>query len=86
MRWCIYLILILLLVSGLDAANYYVSPTGNDSDDGLTIGTAWASIDNGNGMLLPGDTVFVLAGTYAGPVTISDNGQAGDRNVVGVFG
>jgi hypothetical protein len=46
--------------------NYYVSTSGNDEDDGLTIGTAWASIDNGDqeSLLVPGDTVNVLPGTY----------------------
>jgi len=47
--------------------NYYVSTAGNDDDDGLTIGTAWASVDNGDqkSLLVPGDTVNVLPGTYA---------------------
>ncbi|MHB9035535.1 MAG: carboxypeptidase regulatory-like domain-containing protein [Armatimonadota bacterium] len=45
---------------------YYVSPTGNDGDTGLSEAHAWATIDNGdiNNKLSPGDKVIVLPGTY----------------------
>ncbi len=48
------------------ARTFYVSPDGNDADDGRSPSTAWASIDRGDrdGMLLPGDTVIVGAGAY----------------------
>ena len=48
------------------ATEYYVSPSGNNSDDGLSPATAWESIDNGDkkGFLVPGDTVNILVGTY----------------------
>jgi len=65
--------------------SYYVSPTGNDGADGLTPGTAWATIDNGEdrGVLGPGDTINVLAGTYG---TTSDvklvTGGTAERRIV----
>ncbi len=48
------------------ATTYYVSPSGNDSNSGLTSAAAWATIDNGDvkQKLNSGDTVTVLAGTY----------------------
>ena len=51
----------------LGGTSYYVSTTGSDLADGLTEGTAWASIDNGDilGILLPGDTVNILPGDYS---------------------
>lgn len=59
---------------------YYVSTGGNNDDDGLTEGTAWASIDNGDvkGLLYPGDTVYVLNGTYTttAAIMLSTYGQA----------
>jgi hypothetical protein len=41
----------------------YVSPTGNDGNDGLTSATAWATIAHSTA-LLPGDEVQVAPGTY----------------------
>ncbi len=45
---------------------YYVKTDGDDYSDGLTPATAWATIDNGDGfgIVQPGDTVQVIAGTY----------------------
>lgn len=50
----------------IPATTYYVSTTGSDSNDGLTPGTAWATLTKGDasGILKPGDTVIVLAGVY----------------------
>lgn len=44
---------------------YYVSPDGSDDNEG-TIDSPWATISNGDvkGMLVPGDTVIIKAGTY----------------------
>lgn len=53
------------LASG-EGVTYHVSPSGSDSNDGLTAATAWATIDKGDRdhMLYPGDTVLVEPGTY----------------------
>ncbi len=60
---------------------YYVSPSGDDSNSGLTPGTAWATIDNGDSLLFPGDTVYVLPGTYTEPVIITASGLADNKIV-----
>ncbi|UCE24992.1 MAG: right-handed parallel beta-helix repeat-containing protein [Candidatus Zixiibacteriota bacterium] len=57
---------------------YYVRPDGSDSADGRTGMTAWQTIDNANSFLLPGDTVYVLPGTYNDSVFVSDTGLADD--------
>jgi len=44
--------------------NYYVSKTGDNSDDGLSIGTAWKTIQYAAGHVIPASTVNILAGTY----------------------
>ncbi len=72
------------------ATQYYVSPTGNDIDDGLTEGAAWASIDNGEvtAVLVPGDAVNVLPGTYtlSSTIEITTSGTAGNPIVYRKYG
>jgi len=48
------------------AATYYVSMAGDDSNSGLTTNLAFATIQEGINNTAPGDTIEVLAGTYAG--------------------
>ncbi len=61
---------------------FYVSMSGNDDNDGLTLATAWATMDKGDrdNVLIPGDTVRIQAGTYADrQVTLSNkSGAAGN--------
>jgi len=45
----------------------HVAPTGNDSNDGLTSSTAWATLAHASA-LSPGDEIRVAAGTYPCPV------------------
>lgn len=44
---------------------YYVAPTGDDANDGRTPQTAWRNISRAAELLVPGDTVRILAGVYA---------------------
>jgi hypothetical protein len=60
---------------------YYVGPSGNDEADGHSPATAWATIDRGDSLLFPGDTVYILPGSYVGPITITDSGLT-DQHVV----
>ncbi len=61
------LLFILLICSNqlLFAVNYYVSPAGNDDANGLSIATPFLTIERATYAVLPGDTVFVRAGTYS---------------------
>ena len=46
---------------------YYVSNSGNNSNDGSTISTAWRTITyaaSSGSDVSPGDTVFIKAGDY----------------------
>ena len=57
--------LVLLLASAAGATTYYVDQaTGNDADDGLTLGNAWATISHACSTLTAGDTALIRAGTY----------------------
>ncbi len=71
LKWSVVAVVCLALLaiaqlSGF-AATYYVTTTGSDTNDGLTIPTAWATIDNGdrNSLLNAGDLVLVEPGTYS---------------------
>lgn len=66
------LFFVLIAVGSAHATTYYVSPSGNDGYSGLRTTSPWRTINNGDvkGLLQPGDTVIVAAGTY--PQSTSD--------------
>lgn len=60
---------------------YYVSATGSDSNNGLSTSSAFATIQRAANLTNPGDTVYILDGTYTpvdneGVVTITRSGTA----------
>ncbi len=55
-------------ITGLDGTTYYVSAaTGDDSNPG-TQASPWKTIQHAGGIVQPGDTVLVQAGTYDGAI------------------
>ncbi|MCP4570302.1 MAG: hypothetical protein GY841_22200, partial [FCB group bacterium] len=74
------LIIVLAGVMPAGGVNYFVSPSGNDGNDGLDSTTAWASIDRGDqlALLVSGDTVNVMPGTYlpSSSIQLKTNGTA----------
>jgi len=74
-------IICLMLLTGAgvtSATTYYVSPYGNDSNDGLSLDAAWATIQHAADTIGPGDTVLVQSGTYNEQVTITTSGTSGN--------
>jgi hypothetical protein len=59
-------------------AIYYVSPTGNNSNDGLGAGNdhAWLTVAKAETVAVAGDTVKILPGTYNETVLFDANGTA----------
>jgi parallel beta-helix repeat protein len=57
------------------ANTYYVKTNGDDSADGLTLGTAWATLPKATSVAVAGDTVVVQAGLYTNAVTITNGGS-----------
>ena len=51
------------------AVAYYVSGTGSDSANGLTPSTAFLTLQHAADMTQPGDTVYVMNGTYTNSCT-----------------
>ncbi len=59
------------------AADYHVKYGGDDGADGLTLGTAWATLQHAADVAGPGDTVHVEDGSYQGFYQ-SNSGTAGN--------
>lgn len=61
------LLLLLFINSGIFAqTKYYVSNSGNDSNNGLTTNTAFKTLQHAANIVSAGDSVLVLSGTYTG--------------------
>ena len=45
-------------------SEYHLRPDGNDSADGLSFANGWATFENADSAMGPGDTLLVHAGTY----------------------
>lgn len=56
------------------AATRYVSPTGNDANNGLTSATAWRNLQKAADMAQPGDIIDVADGSYS-RFTIQNKGS-----------
>lgn len=72
------------------AVTYYVSPTGNDANNGTSQSTPWRTIDGVNQrtyQIVPGDQVlFQRGGTYRGEVIWGVSGTAANPVVYGAYG
>ena len=69
---------------------YYISPSGDDQNDGRTPGTAWKTLTyalSGASPVMAGDTVFVHAGSYVGEnILVEKNGTASHPLVIQGYG
>jgi hypothetical protein len=57
--------------------NYYVSPSGNDANSGLTSGDPWRTIQKAFDTAQPGDTINLADGSYLQNVVTKRNGAVG---------
>lgn len=55
-----------LIVGSAIAATYYVSPSGNNSNNGLAPATAWLTLQFASNTVAAGDSVVVMPGNYTG--------------------
>ena len=64
------------------AAIFYVSTTGSDTNNGLTLTTPYATVYKAIMMANPGDMIYVRGGTYtcATRVNLSKTGTATQMN------
>lgn len=68
--------------------NYFVSPEGDDSNSGLSIETAWTTIDRVNRTtFLPGDNLLFKSGAvWKGQLRPNGSGQAGNPITIDKYG
>lgn len=85
-------LLLAVLMAALHArpANYYVSPNGNDSQNGTSPSTAWktiARVNQATYSFQPGDKVlFERGGTWRGELILGSSGTAAQPITVGAYG
>jgi parallel beta-helix repeat protein len=63
----------LLLHVQVSATNYFVSVAGNDGSNGLSVSSAFRTIQHAADFTKPGDTVFVMNGIYTNDVCTECN-------------
>ncbi len=64
---------------GKAVTDYYVSPSGSNTNAGTTAGAAFKTISKAVTMVAAGGTVHVAAGTYSENITTTANGTASAR-------
>jgi len=84
------LILFLTVNTIASATNYYISLSGNDSNNGTTFSTPWRSIAKINSAFStfnPGDNILFNRGdTFYGTIIITKSGIAGNPITFGAYG
>ena len=66
MKKILYLLALLFIAHPVFSATYYVSPTGNNNNNGLSQSSAFLTLQHASDIVSAGDSVIVLAGTYSG--------------------
>ena len=65
-KFILFFVCIVLQSYDLKATNYFVSNSGNDSNNGLTLNSSFLTIQYAADIVVAGDSVFVGNGTYVG--------------------
>lgn len=78
----------MLSASWIMASDYYISSTGNDSNSGTSVNSAWKTIEKLNtATLQSGDRVFFEGGkTFAGNIWLRSSGTAASPVRIGSYG
>lgn len=56
-----------MIFVNVQADTYYMSPSGDDGNNGRTTTTAWATLQHAQTRLSPGDTLLIMGGIYSTP-------------------
>jgi len=73
------IILFFLFITPASAVTYYTNnTTGNNANNGLAPGTAWATIQKAANTMVAGDTVQIMAGNYNEHIMINTSGSVGN--------
>ena len=71
------MVIALMISAPAFATDYYVNNVGNDTLDGQSLASAWATLGQAANVVNPGDTVHVQDGSYKG-FYLSRSGTAGN--------
>ena len=75
----ILLIALLAIINASTQINYYVDGTsGNDNNNGTSIGTAWKTIQNACNSATPNSVVQIKAGIYYENIVVNISGSSGN--------
>lgn len=93
-RSLILAVTFILFSSIAHSENYYLSPSGSDSDSGLSTGDAWATLQHARDFspaLGAGDTLFIMGGRYTNAQYFHDfggyiHGEPGNPVVFKAYG
>ncbi|WP_321428694.1 hypothetical protein [uncultured Methanolobus sp.] len=79
-RSLIFIFLVLVILSSeVNATEYYVSQTGDNTNDGLSIDSAWATPTYAAIQAVAGDIIYIMNGTwYDNEIVVSNSGASGD--------
>jgi len=82
-----FLIVLLTLIGymPIHAANWYVAPYGSDGNSGTSTNSPWKTISYGVGMISPGDTLWVLSGTYVETPYVTASGTAANPIIIAAY-
>ena len=81
-RFRILLFAVLMLVGSTSAgwaATYYVSPSGNNTNNGTSTSAAFKTVQKALDVVRPGDTVNIMAGTYSEALVLKTTGSRNSR-------
>ncbi|MFN8464136.1 MAG: DNRLRE domain-containing protein [Caldilineaceae bacterium] len=62
-------LIMLAYTASAATTTYYISPQGDDNNDGTSAAVPWQTFGHAWEVLEPGDTLVLLDGTYKGPTT-----------------
>ncbi len=79
------LIISILIFFSAYSRQLWLSPSGNDSNDGLTISKAWKTPNYAFNTLVAGDTLWVKGGTYTVTSTVKSKNAGTKTHPVKVF-
>jgi len=78
LKFILLFIFVVITNYNIQATNYYVSNSGNNTNDGLTTTNAFLTLQHAADIVVAGDIVFVENGTYVGFDLRNRNGSDGN--------
>jgi len=80
MKVCTLAMLVFMVCgASVEATTYYVDAQGgDDGNDGRLLTTPWSTLGKANSRVLPGDVVYIRAGTYSETIRPATSGTEGN--------